>query len=395
MRYRRLLVVLGVCSTLACGAPAGELPEWFVPVPEGTPLREYPEFPSPSAAGGTVELVPDLVLGDGTGDPAYQFYGPSWVDVAADGRIFVADFGNQRIQVFGPDGEYRQTLGRRGQGPGEFDFSGYVILEIAGDRVFIDDHGNRRFSVWRTGGEHLRDVSYARGRLLNGFEAIDEETLVATLLTLRARREGDFWWRRQAVSLIKLDGSPVQDLAALDVPPALRSESLGVSISSVVRRRLDYAVDRTTRTIYITPEQPYQVFAFAGDGAMHWALRARHEAVPYPDDEKEAPVQRLRETRGLLAEIDDFDWPDTLPDIYTLEVDGHGHLYVFRYDLGALRREFTVDVYDRDGDHLFSGAITGAQWRWEAALDDHVYGWRDLEDGNRTVARYRILEPFD
>ena len=43
-------------------------------------------------------------------------------DVAVDkaGNIYILDSGNARIQKFGPDGKYLATIGRKGQGPGEF-----------------------------------------------------------------------------------------------------------------------------------------------------------------------------------------------------------------------------------------------------------------------------------
>lgn len=391
MQCRRLLLVLAVGSSLACGATAVELPEWFVTVPEGTPLREYPELPPPSAASEAVELVPDLVLGERTEDPAYRFYGPSWVDVAADGRIFVADFGNHRIQVFGPDGAYLETLGRRGQGPGEFQFATYVILEIAGGRIFVSDRGNRRLSVWSTGGEHLEDAPFPRDGVLNGFEAVEADVVVGRLIQLRdeALPPG---WQRHVVTLYPPGGAS-RTLLEQGVPPDPRSDALGAGVD-VLRASPEFAVYNGDATVYVSPRGSHQVFAFTADGTMRWALRSAREPLPYPAEEKNDEVERLRE-RGIPAGIDDFEWPETLPAIFALEVDGHGHLYVFRYDVGTLRREHTADVYDRDGRHLFSGPVTGAPFRWNAALGDHVYGWQGLEDGNSTVVRYRIVEPFD
>jgi len=78
-----------------------------------------------------------------------------------------------------------------------------------------------------------------------------------------------------------------------------------------------------------------------------------------------------------------------------LAVDGHGHLYVFRSGYPTNREEYVVDVYGREGGRRFTGKVQGARFRWGPARGDAVYGWRQLEDGNLTVVRYRIIEPFD
>jgi len=67
-----------------------------------------------------LDLEEDLRIGK-EGDPQTQFYRVR--DIAADpqGIIYVDDMSNARIQVFDPSGAYLQTIGRSGQGPGEFE----------------------------------------------------------------------------------------------------------------------------------------------------------------------------------------------------------------------------------------------------------------------------------
>jgi hypothetical protein len=50
------------------------------------------------------------VLGEG-GDAPGQFHEPSGVAVDSQGRLYVADTGNNRVQVFGPDGVFVRTFG--------------------------------------------------------------------------------------------------------------------------------------------------------------------------------------------------------------------------------------------------------------------------------------------
>ena len=65
------------------------------------------------------------------------------------GTIYVADFYNNRVQVFGPDGTFLSAFGEAGDGPGHFDKA--IAVAVADDgTVFIADFGNNRVQKWRS-----------------------------------------------------------------------------------------------------------------------------------------------------------------------------------------------------------------------------------------------------
>ena len=92
------------------------------------------------------------ILGTGAGQEAGEFLFPLSFDAGADGRLFVLDAGNARIQVFDQDGNYITQWGRKGSGAGEFDFgSGRRVEDFAGSiavdddgYIYVADVGNRR-----------------------------------------------------------------------------------------------------------------------------------------------------------------------------------------------------------------------------------------------------------
>lgn len=65
---------------------------------------------------------------------------------AQSGRVYVADAAAHRIAVLGPDGELVSALGRRGSGPGEFNYPTDVALGTGG-RVYVSDSLNFRVQV--------------------------------------------------------------------------------------------------------------------------------------------------------------------------------------------------------------------------------------------------------
>jgi len=74
----------------------------------------------------------------------------------AAGRVWVADFGNQRIQLFGADGTPGLALGARGSGPGQFNDPCGIAVSPSGF-VFVADTWNGRVQVFDEKGVWQRE----------------------------------------------------------------------------------------------------------------------------------------------------------------------------------------------------------------------------------------------
>jgi hypothetical protein len=103
--------------------------------------------------------------------------------VGSDGRVYVSDSGNSRIQVFSPDGRYLRSLGGFGRAAGKFLWPFDVAVDTHGDVYVSDDRAETLTKLapngaplWRMGGlreqatdlqghEHFQGFD-ARGRLV-------------------------------------------------------------------------------------------------------------------------------------------------------------------------------------------------------------------------------------
>jgi len=86
-----------------------------------------------------VRLVPVRKIGDvDTDDDNYAFNTPQDLAIDPDGNFYVLDGRNFRIQKFDKDGKFLASFGRKGQGPGEFNMPG--ALECDGEgRLWVSD----------------------------------------------------------------------------------------------------------------------------------------------------------------------------------------------------------------------------------------------------------------
>jgi sugar lactone lactonase YvrE len=110
--------------------------------------------------GKNPKVALDLVrkIGDvDTDDEHLAFNYPSDVAVDAQGNIYILDAGNTRIQKFDQDGKYLATIGRKGQGPGEFISPSSLDLDEDGNLV-VTDTAQMRLHVIIGGGKDVKSI---------------------------------------------------------------------------------------------------------------------------------------------------------------------------------------------------------------------------------------------
>ena len=121
------------------------------------------------------ELLMTLGVPGEAGDPPTHFTEPNDVAIAPDGSIFVAEThgaqfmdepgpnAKSRISKFAPDGTYLMSFGRWGYADGEFRSPHSLSFDSQG-RLFVADRGNRRIQIFDQDGNHL-DTWYQFSRI--------------------------------------------------------------------------------------------------------------------------------------------------------------------------------------------------------------------------------------
>ena len=108
---------------------------------------------SGSVWGGAATLVEEASIGVESGADENMFGRISSIH-ATDDRIYVVDSQVPAVRVYDHDGGFIHTLGRSGQGPGEYRRPSLVTAD-AGGRVFVLDTSLARINVYSESGEIL------------------------------------------------------------------------------------------------------------------------------------------------------------------------------------------------------------------------------------------------
>ncbi|MCP4218007.1 MAG: 6-bladed beta-propeller [bacterium] len=88
-------------------------------------------------------------------DDENQFFRlPGDVKIGNDGLVYILDSGNNRIQVFDTSANYIRTIGRGGQGPGDFANPFSLALD-KNNNLVVADYNNQRIQVFNKAGQYL------------------------------------------------------------------------------------------------------------------------------------------------------------------------------------------------------------------------------------------------
>lgn len=161
-------------------------------VPTADELKKFPDWANKGntvtkfSPDGKVLLV--LGTPGKTGAPPAAFTEPNDVVIGPDGSIYVSESHSAqfideptleavgRISKFSADGKYIKSFGSYGYGPGQFRGPHSLAFDSQG-RLFVADRGNRRLQIFDQDGKH-RDTWYQFSRI-SGIHIDANDTLYA------------------------------------------------------------------------------------------------------------------------------------------------------------------------------------------------------------------------
>ena len=102
-----------------------------------------------------LKLEEDLVIGNEE-DENFAIYRGVKVQVDNQGNIYVGNGGTRQIHMFNNSGEFIRRIGKRGQGPGEFEFLNSIHIDSDNFLYALD--GFKGISIFNSLGEFQKYI---------------------------------------------------------------------------------------------------------------------------------------------------------------------------------------------------------------------------------------------
>ena len=375
---------------------------------------------------GIATLVEELSIGVADGAEQYMFGEIADIALGRDGSIYAFDRQVPAIRQYDSQGKFVRTIGRRGQGPGEYR-STSGIATMRDGRLLLWDTGNWRINVYAADGEVLTQWLTPSGSSSNMVSTYSRALLVDTAGRVITRKTifnpADLRNRPTVWLRYRPDGSPLDTLHA---PPAAREmpELSATSGRALYSREVPFAPRRIVTISplgYLIAGLPDR-YAFEIHQPGGPVVSVRRDVKPEPVSRAERAEAR-REVEERMRKTDPtWSWngPD-IPDVKPLYADIQagldGRIWVAvrpevsprvgassggggvsppssrrparQLTPGEAPRPALYDVFEPDGRYLGQVQVP-AKVSSVVRRGDHVWGVAyDAEDVPR-VKRYRI-----
>ena len=398
-RRHRALVFTATIATTAAGCGPGEGRPRRPVVVDSADVVIVTNDPLNSDRRCTGGGEPIFAVGDAADDDRYQFYMVRGVARLSDGSVAVADRGTKSVRIFNPMGEYVGSMGREGEGPGEFR-DPYLMWALPGDTLWVGNSRPWHFNVFTAAGEFVRLVrpnpAYANpsssgGVLSNGY-------------SVNVRREGggdDYRTPRDVlVDAHTRDGELIGTLMALE---GRRYGPPTGPINFVLDPLFEAApsVDATGTTIAVAngrdPEVRLLDNEFRLRRIIRWHDSDRDVAAAHVNAWREDYVERRggEEGRNPVTDLmvsEDRPVADHFPALSRIAVGRDGRVWVRRYPKPQESPGWLV--FEADGGFLCHFEPVPGLNVWEFGAD-YLLGTREDALGVESVVIFPFQQPED
>lgn len=348
---------------------------------------------------GTVRFLPELTI-DETSLPEDTFFeGVVDIKCDSDGYVYVCDYKAHNIKKFNSSGKHIDTIGREGQGPGEFNTP--FQIAVTDDKLIVWDMGNRRLCSLTLGGDFIKSVAFSlndgmpqkmRG-LLNGDIVIELEKIYF--------RELD----KPQDCLIELYSPDLEKKKTVYAQQVLhnkymRTETSLTNIPQPFSPLVYWDVSPVGRIVIGYPKK-YEIEIYDSEGLKVSSFSNSYEPVKVTDKDKEKFFSGITHSVGGVRKqgapeiiVKNTEFPKNKPAFRQIIVDFEGNILVLTYRKNREEESRFFDAFDPEGNYLGSVQIIGeVSFPLRAIIKDGSFWLQKTdEEGLIKVVKYRISD---
>lgn len=384
----KFFTVLFAAFLISCTTDA-DLPEYLKEIENLTVYaeNETPKYQIELQEVARIDDSGEVILGRISG-----------IQADDNGRIFISDDVEKRINVYSPDGNFIKSLGRKGQGPGEFEY--IHNLSVDEDFVYAMDFSKNLINAYSLNtlefsstipmANDIQSIDLLEGFYPTDFMMLADGDILISYLKSFGHRESQSE-RQDLIFRVDRDGR-------IQSEPTLQLES-----GDALVLRTDNSISvfgapfLVTTSVALTPDQKVVTnrsdkFLFKQyDESGNYERAFYHPYSPKSLTRERALSQY--ENENYRRAVRNSDLPDTWPVVEGFLIDDAGRFWVAT----IIENEDELEwwVLDSEGELLAREVLPKSQMV-ELVKNDYLYMREEDDMGLVEVVKYQLtLAQYD
>lgn len=358
-------------------------PQWKGTIEEEEGVKVIKNPNEPLFGEITFDLEEDLSIGNEE-DENYTFYRIGSPVIDSEGNILVLDRANFRIQKYDREGKYLQTIGRQGQGPGEFEQPWTMCVDKQ-QNIYIRDV--RDIDIFDENGRHIKSTIQSE-RFGPFFGITRDGNIIAYSQSIRPGET------LEDVVLIDKTGKKIKTIVTYKSDASFGK---GIDLGRAYTPGLRFDQINEELAVYGYSSE-YKLYVIDSSGNLVHIIEKAEPPTPlsqkeinkvlddYIERQKERKIGQ-KYSRSELKKTSKF--PKNFSFFVGFQVDDKGRIYVTRFKsrLDDYKGAY-YDIFSKDGFYLYRAKISPYA---RIVKNECVYVTEYDEDtGYRKIKRYKI-----
>lgn len=289
-----------------------------------------------------IKFVEDITISSKGKD--YSFYAVG-VEADSEGNIYILDRYDFKVLKFDKEGKFICSIGKKGQGPGEFEIPGFMIIDNQ-DNLYVQDITRMLLVVFNRKGEFVGNIkstgvlSYLTSVMIDpdlniicGYQPIsteDDEQIYKISKFDRGFNHLSDIYARKGVFITKIirKGGGVFSFQAPRYTP-----------------EVIWTMDSDGR-LYVSYNDSYNIKVLSGSGELISEINRKYKPEKVSDEERGQMLENYEKRYKNISKY--IDIPKVKPPISRLYIV-EDYLFVLKKRVG---KEYFFDVFDKQGAYV-------------------------------------------
>jgi hypothetical protein len=333
--------------------------EWKGTIEEEDGIKVIKNLNEPLYGEITFDLEEDLSIGNEE-DENYMFYKVRDIEVDEQGNIFVVDMSNYRIQKFDRNGKYRQSIGRKGQGPGEFEWPSKVRIDNNNGKIYVQDSAFT-IEIFDSDGNPYKTVKFAKS--IRDFRLSEKGSIIGVFNKLSDIEMVN------SICRANVKGEIIEIYAEAPSNQYIRREAGGriIGFTSGYEKEL------------ILSKINVQTFIFGYSGDYELRVVDKKGRLMYKTKKETLP-------RKLPSRLKKYNLGKYQPYFFLILSDSKGRIYIqtnWTWNKDVKKKE--IDIFSKDGFYIYKTTLPKNTY---VIRNGYLYALEVKDD--EIIKRYKI-----